>query len=169
MRHQPEVPRLSPLCSHLHPNSRPFCLSPQWADLTFPFCKHGKRSILRTVLKIGPNNGKNFFACPLGKENQCNFFQWAENGPGMNISPGCQYFPLLWNETTCLVPFCLIERLQNICVALSSYCNVEKLFFNVCHLSILWLCGFFLTLMNVICILSNVQYITFSMYVYCIY
>jgi endonuclease VIII-like 3 len=44
---------------------------------------------MRTVLKIGPNNGKNFFVCPLEKEKQCNFFQWAENGPGIKIIPGC--------------------------------------------------------------------------------
>ncbi|XP_036911020.1 endonuclease 8-like 3 isoform X2 [Sturnira hondurensis] len=61
----------------------------EWADLSFPLCKHGQRSILRTVLKTGPNNGRTFFACPLGKENQCSFFQWAKSGPGMNIPPGC--------------------------------------------------------------------------------
>nr|XP_020658806.1 endonuclease 8-like 3 isoform X1 [Pogona vitticeps] len=60
-----------------------------WADHHFPFCNHAKRCIMRTVLKIGPNNGKNFFVCPLGKEKQCDFFQWAENGPGMKIIPGC--------------------------------------------------------------------------------
>ncbi|XP_053515982.1 endonuclease 8-like 3 isoform X2 [Artibeus jamaicensis] len=61
----------------------------EWADLSFPLCKHGQRSVLRTVLKMGPNTGRTFFACPLGKENQCNFFQWAESGPGMTIPPGC--------------------------------------------------------------------------------
>ncbi|XP_044911131.1 endonuclease 8-like 3 isoform X3 [Felis catus] len=61
----------------------------QWADLSFPFCNHGRRAIMRTVLKIGPNNGKNFFVCPLGKAKQCNFFQWAENGPGIKMIPGC--------------------------------------------------------------------------------
>ncbi|KAF1674243.1 Endonuclease 8-like 3, partial [Pygoscelis papua] len=59
----------------------------QWADLSFPFCNHGKRCVMKTVLKIGPNNGKNFFVCPLGKEKQCGFFQWAENGPGMQVIP----------------------------------------------------------------------------------
>ncbi|XP_066488736.1 endonuclease 8-like 3 [Tiliqua scincoides] len=62
---------------------------PFWADLHFPFCNHGKRCLLRTVLKIGPNNGKNFFVCPLGKDKQCDFFQWAENDPRMKIIPGC--------------------------------------------------------------------------------
>ncbi|RMC13993.1 hypothetical protein DUI87_09077 [Hirundo rustica rustica] len=52
----------------------------QWADLDFPFCNHGKRCVMKTVLKIGPNNGKNFFVCRLGNEKQCGFFQWAENG-----------------------------------------------------------------------------------------
>ncbi|KAM6149472.1 endonuclease 8-like 3 [Erethizon dorsatum] len=61
----------------------------EWADLSFPFCNHGKRSIMRTVLKTGPNNGKKFFVCPFEKEKQCNFFQWAENGPGIKIIPGC--------------------------------------------------------------------------------
>ncbi|NXP46253.1 NEIL3 Endonuclease, partial [Heliornis fulica] len=59
----------------------------QWADLTFPFCDHGKRCLMKTVLKIGPNNGKNFFVCHFGKEKQCGFFQWVENGPGMQVIP----------------------------------------------------------------------------------
>lgn len=54
----------------------------QWADSHFPFCHHGKHSLMRTVLKLGPNNGRNFYTCSLIKGKQCGFFQWAENGPG---------------------------------------------------------------------------------------
>lgn len=61
----------------------------QWADTHFPFCHHGKRCLMRTVLKIGPNNGRNFYTCSFQKGKQCDFFQWAENGPGVSILPGC--------------------------------------------------------------------------------
>lgn len=61
----------------------------QWADLHFPSCHHGKRCLMRTVLKLGPNNGRNFYTCSFQKGKQCDFFQWAENGPGVSILPGC--------------------------------------------------------------------------------
>lgn len=61
----------------------------QWADLHFPFCHHGKRCLMRTVLKLGPNNGRNFYTCSFQKGKQCDFFLWAENGPGVSILPGC--------------------------------------------------------------------------------
>lgn len=61
----------------------------QWADLHFPFCHHGKRCLMRTVLKLGANNGRNFYTCSFQKGKQCDFFQWAENGPGVSILPGC--------------------------------------------------------------------------------
>lgn len=58
----------------------------QWADLHFPSCHHGKRSLMRTVLKLGPNNGRTFYTCSFQKGKQCDFFQWAETGPA---PPGC--------------------------------------------------------------------------------
>ncbi|CAK6968307.1 endonuclease 8-like 3 [Scomber scombrus] len=61
----------------------------EWADLSFPFCHHGKRCLMRTVLKLGPNNGRNFYTCGFKKGKQCDFFQWAENGPGISNLPGC--------------------------------------------------------------------------------
>ena len=57
-----------------------FAASFQWADEKFPICEgHGKRAVLRTVLKQGPNNGRKFFACPLAKKKQCGFFEWTED------------------------------------------------------------------------------------------
>lgn len=51
----------------------------QWADEKFPICpNHGKPAAFRTVMKEGPNNGRKFFACPLPKQKQCGFFEWAE-------------------------------------------------------------------------------------------
>lgn len=61
----------------------------QWADLDFPSCHHGKRCLMRTVLKLGPNNGRNFYTCSFQQGKQCDFFQWAETGPGVSILPGC--------------------------------------------------------------------------------
>lgn len=65
-----------------------FSLS-QWADLHFPICHHGKCCLMRTVLKLGPNNGRNFFTCSFQKGKQCDFFQWAHSGAGLSILPGC--------------------------------------------------------------------------------
>lgn len=46
-----------------------------------PFCKHGKPTVRKTVLKAGKNKGKAFFSCSLpegiGKNTRCNFFKWA--------------------------------------------------------------------------------------------
>lgn len=51
----------------------------QWADESFPICpNHGKPAAFRTVMKEGPNNGRKFFACPLPKQKQCGYFEWAE-------------------------------------------------------------------------------------------
>ena len=53
-------------------------LSFQWADTRFPLCPdHGKPCTIRTVLKVGPNNGRKFFACKMPKNKQCKFFEWA--------------------------------------------------------------------------------------------
>ncbi|KAL5012989.1 hypothetical protein ScPMuIL_011540 [Solemya velum] len=32
---------------------------------------------IRRVMKLGPNNGRKFFACSLPRKKQCQFFQWA--------------------------------------------------------------------------------------------
>ena len=51
----------------------------QWADEKFPLCPgHGKPCTIRIVMKIGPNNGRKFFACKMPKNKQCKFFEWAE-------------------------------------------------------------------------------------------
>lgn len=69
-------------------NGTLFSLS-QWADLNFPSCHHGKRCLMRTVLKLGPNNGRNFYTCSFQKGKQCDFFQWADIEAGLSIHPGC--------------------------------------------------------------------------------
>ena len=56
-----------------------FDVSLQWADEDFPICEgHGKKAVIRTVMKLGSNNGRKFFACSAPKNKQCQFFQWAE-------------------------------------------------------------------------------------------
>ncbi|XP_032185306.1 endonuclease 8-like 3 [Mustela erminea] len=44
-----------------------------------PRCsKHSRRCVLRVVRKDGENKGRQFYACPLPREAQCGFFQWAD-------------------------------------------------------------------------------------------
>ncbi|XP_006834480.1 PREDICTED: endonuclease 8-like 3 [Chrysochloris asiatica] len=44
-----------------------------------PRCsKHNRLCILRVVRKDGENKGRQFFACPLPRETQCGFFEWAD-------------------------------------------------------------------------------------------
>ncbi|KAH3881026.1 hypothetical protein DPMN_004949 [Dreissena polymorpha] len=51
----------------------------QGPDEQFPICAgHGQPCTIRTVMKIGPNNGGRFFTCKLPKNKQCKFFEWAE-------------------------------------------------------------------------------------------
>ncbi|KAG8504581.1 Endonuclease 8-like 3, partial [Galemys pyrenaicus] len=44
-----------------------------------PRCgKHDRLCVLRVVRKDGENKGRLFYACPLPREAQCGFFQWAD-------------------------------------------------------------------------------------------
>ncbi|XP_059100500.1 endonuclease 8-like 3 [Peromyscus eremicus] len=44
-----------------------------------PQCKkHHRPCVLRVVRKNGENKGRQFYACPLPREAQCGFFQWAD-------------------------------------------------------------------------------------------
>ncbi|XP_058292888.1 endonuclease 8-like 3 isoform X2 [Hylobates moloch] len=44
-----------------------------------PRCsKHNHLCILRVVRKDGENKGRQFYACPLPREAQCGFFEWAD-------------------------------------------------------------------------------------------
>ncbi|XP_010342726.2 endonuclease 8-like 3 [Saimiri boliviensis] len=44
-----------------------------------PRCsKHNHLCILRVVRKDGENKGRHFYACPLPREAQCGFFEWAD-------------------------------------------------------------------------------------------
>ena len=49
-----------------------------WADSQFPKCDHQRPSILRRVLKAGPNNGRYFFCCGGDMNSQCKFFEWSD-------------------------------------------------------------------------------------------
>lgn len=46
-----------------------------------PLCRHGQRSILKSVSKSGENKGRTFFSCAypqgIGNNTKCNFFKWA--------------------------------------------------------------------------------------------
>ncbi|XP_002745242.4 endonuclease 8-like 3 isoform X1 [Callithrix jacchus] len=44
-----------------------------------PRCsKHNRLCILQVVRKDGENKGRHFYACPLPREAQCGFFEWAD-------------------------------------------------------------------------------------------
>ncbi|KAF6376545.1 nei like DNA glycosylase 3 [Rhinolophus ferrumequinum] len=44
-----------------------------------PHCsKHNRLCVLRVVRKDGENKGRQFYACPLPREAQCGFFEWAD-------------------------------------------------------------------------------------------
>uniref|UniRef100_A0A8D0BPZ8 DNA topoisomerase n=1 Tax=Salvator merianae TaxID=96440 RepID=A0A8D0BPZ8_SALMN len=53
-------------------------------------CRCGQPSVLRTVQKEGPNQGRQFHACSKPREEQCGFFQWADE----NVAPASAgHFP----------------------------------------------------------------------------
>ncbi|XP_058851749.1 DNA topoisomerase 3-alpha isoform X1 [Acipenser ruthenus] len=50
-------------------------------------CSCNEPAVTRTVMKDGPNRGRSFHTCPKPREQQCGFFQWAdENVPP--VGPG---------------------------------------------------------------------------------
>ncbi|NXA29770.1 NEIL3 Endonuclease, partial [Ibidorhyncha struthersii] len=56
-----------------------------------PRCsKHGRLCSLRVVRKDGENKGRQFYTCPLPRETQCGYFQWADlNFPFCNHGKRC--------------------------------------------------------------------------------
>uniref|UniRef100_H2ZSG9 Nei like DNA glycosylase 3 n=2 Tax=Latimeria chalumnae TaxID=7897 RepID=H2ZSG9_LATCH len=57
-----------------------------------PRCKHNRPCTLRVVRKDGENKGRQFFACSLPREIQCEFFEWAD-----------LHFPVCNHGKRCLV------------------------------------------------------------------
>ncbi|XDB65302.1 hypothetical protein AB1E18_018593 [Capra hircus] len=52
---------------------------PRLLNAGSPRCsKHGRPCALRVVRKSGENKGRHFYACPLPREAQCGFFEWAD-------------------------------------------------------------------------------------------
>ncbi|XP_039630894.1 DNA topoisomerase 3-alpha [Polypterus senegalus] len=47
-------------------------------------CRCNEPTVRRTVMKDGPNRGRPFHTCPKPREQQCGFFQWADE----NVPPG---------------------------------------------------------------------------------
>ncbi|XP_005098681.1 DNA topoisomerase 3-alpha [Aplysia californica] len=45
-------------------------------------CRCGLPAKFLTVQKVGPNTGRQFYACSKPREQSCNFFQWADEGDG---------------------------------------------------------------------------------------
>ena len=55
-------------------------------------CNCNEPSVTRTVLKEGPNKGRSFHACGKPREQQCGFFQWADENvpqPGKRTHHTC--------------------------------------------------------------------------------
>ena len=40
----------------------------------------------RTVQKDGPNKGRDFYTCPKPRDDQCGFFEWADDLPAVGDS-----------------------------------------------------------------------------------
>lgn len=84
-----QYPSTSQLSSHV--SQYPTRLSPtlQYPQFTYnsshhlsnpliPNCYCGEAATEHTVTKPGPNTGRVFYCCARPRENQCNFFQWAD-------------------------------------------------------------------------------------------
>ena len=56
----------------------------------------------RTVQKEGPNKGRQFCTCSKPREDQCGFFEWADDVPTSNITPGL-FFYLVYKKNYGLV------------------------------------------------------------------
>ncbi|KAI8646256.1 hypothetical protein BD408DRAFT_428865 [Parasitella parasitica] len=48
-----------------------------------PKCEHHKPMALKTVVKPGPNKGREFYSC--SENDQCNSFQWADEANSNNF------------------------------------------------------------------------------------
>lgn len=48
-------------------------------------CNCGMEAVQRTVQKGGPNKGRQFFTCSKPREDQCGFFEWADNVPSCYV------------------------------------------------------------------------------------
>ena len=48
-------------------------------------CNCGNEAVQRTVQKEGPNKGRMFFTCSKPREDQCGFFEWADNVPSCYV------------------------------------------------------------------------------------
>ena len=69
-----------PPSSHLPAN--PFPPPPPAGKPPSPvsvICDCGESAALRTVSKEGSNQGRSFYCCPRPREQQCNFFLWADD------------------------------------------------------------------------------------------
>ena len=59
-----------------------------------PLCKCGEDAALRTVKKLGPNEGRYFWTCkrPMDASQRCDLFHWASPMPGAPFcEPNCKY------------------------------------------------------------------------------
>ena len=48
-------------------------------------CNCGSEAVQRTVQKDGPNKGRHFFTCFKPRDDQCGFFEWADDVPASNV------------------------------------------------------------------------------------
>ncbi|KAJ8037131.1 DNA topoisomerase 3-alpha [Holothuria leucospilota] len=49
-----------------------------WGEV---LCQCNQAAVERTVQKEGPNKGRKFYVCGKPRDNQCKFFQWADEDP----------------------------------------------------------------------------------------
>ena len=68
----------------------------------------GAMSDRLTVQKEGLNKGRQFFTCSKPREDQCGFFEWADDVPTSNITPGL--FLCCWYRGN------LVDKGKNYCL-----------------------------------------------------
>ena len=49
--------------------------------ITPPLCNCGRRTKRKVVVSPGPNEGKPFYSCPLGRGPGCGYFKWESTSP----------------------------------------------------------------------------------------
>ena len=58
--------------------------------------------VRRTVQKEGPNKGRQFYTCSKPREDQCGFFEWADDIPPSNITTPGLFICHVYIQCRCL-------------------------------------------------------------------
>ncbi|XP_077967820.1 DNA topoisomerase 3-alpha-like isoform X2 [Styela clava] len=65
-----------------------------------PCCRCGINAVQRTVLKDGPNKGRQFYTCEKPRDQQCGFFEWSDAVSRQSSSGGSRGLYNISNNNT---------------------------------------------------------------------